>query len=324
MNFFSSRLVQCAVIIMVISLVSACDRSDRTSYQGYVEGENVYLASPYSGVLVKKLIERGQTVKQGLVLFRLDENPEVLMVQEHEAELAQAKKVLADLQQPRRPAEIKAIQEQIEQTDAQLKLAELRMKRFQQLKAKGATDQDTLDSAVAHFKELENVKAQYQANLDLANQGSRSQQIEAQQSAVDALNKLVEQNKWQLAQKTIIAPSDGVIFDTYYQEGEFVPASRAIASLLPTHALRVEFFVPARVMNRLQVGQKVRFSCHNCSKTELATINYISPEAEYIPPLVYSDANIDKLVFRIKALIETPSLYKPGQPVMVVVLYGEK
>ena len=177
---------------------------------------------------------------------------------------------------------------------------------------------------MARFQELDKIKAQYQANLDLARQGSRLQQIGAQQSAVEALSRLVEQNKWQLSQKTIVAPADGVIFDTYFQEGEFVPASRPVASLLPASTLRIEFFVPARVMNRLKLGQKVLFSCNQCSRKDVAKISYISPEAEYIPPLVYNDANADKLVFRIKALIEDPSLYKPGQPVMVVIQYDEK
>ncbi len=56
-------------------------------------------------------------------------------------------------------------------------------------------------------------------------------------------------------------------------------------------------------------------------KKNQATIRYISPKAEYIPPLVYSRENNDKLVFRVKASIEHPSQFKPGQPVCV---YGIK
>ncbi len=313
------------LIMIAVILVSGCERSDKDRYQGYVEGENIYLSSPYSGILIKKLVSRGQMVKQGNILFQLDDNPEAYFVAHNKAELEQAQKIMTDLQQPRRPAEIKAVQEQVNQVDAQLKLASLRVKRLQTLMLKGATDRYSLDAAIARHQELEQQKAQFLSNLDLANQGSRVNQVKAQQSSVDAALVELQQSQWQLAQKTLRAPADGEIFDTYYQQGEFVPAQHAIASLLPPDTLRIEFFVPMRVMNRLTIGQKVIFSCNDCTEEQVAIIRYISPEAQYVPPLVYSDANSDKLVFRIKARIESASTtFKPGQPVMVTIQYDKK
>lgn len=310
------------LVLLLFSLfLAACDRSDQTRYQGYVEGENLYLVSPFSGTLIKKSVDRGQTVEQGLPLFQLDANPEALILHQHQADLRQAEKTLDDLTLPRRPPEIQAIQDQIDQTNSKLTLANLRVKRYEKLRLKGAIDLDSLDAAIANEQELKQVKAQYQANLDLANQGSRSNQIKAQQSVVEAARALVAENQWQLAQKTVLSPTDGVIFDTYYQEGEFVPAQHPIASLLPSNAVRVEFFVPVRVANRLKLGQKISFACEQCSDHHLATIHYISPEAEYIPPLIYSEANTDKLVFRVKAAIAPPTSFKPGQPVTLVIQY---
>lgn len=307
------------LLMLTLLVLCGCNRNGHYQYQGYVEGENIYIASPYAGILVKKLINRGESVRKDQILFQLDENPEALVVKQREAQLLQAQKNLNDLEKPRRPEEIQAIKDQINQVEAQRNLAQLRVQRFGQLRDKGAIDKDTYDAAVSHLQEVEHQKEQYQANLALAQQGSRTSQIQAQQAAVENASASLRQSQWQLAQKTLTAAADGIIFDTYYLEGEYVPAQQPIASLLSASTLRIEFFVPVLVMNQLKIGQAVTFQCDGCNTSHQAVIRYISPQAEYIPPLVYSDNNVDKLVYRIKASVNPSefSSLKPGQPVMV-------
>ncbi|SPX61899.1 hemolysin D [Legionella feeleii] len=298
-------------------MAANCGQQKERSYQGYVEGENVYLASPNSGRLMRLYVHRGDQVKKGQLLFSLDADPQILVVKQNEADLLEAQKLLNDLMQPRRTPEIAAIQAQIEQTDAQLKLAEIRVQRTQQLYAKQAIDKDSVDEAVALYKEQKQLKAQYESNLQLAKLGSRDEQIKAQQAQVISLTAKLAEAKWQLEQKTVYAPNDGFIFDTYYREGEFVGSEQSVLSLLPPENVRIEFFVPVQTLTRLRRGQEITFLCDGCIKKSEATINYISPEAQFIPPLVYSRDNSDKLVFRIKAKLKHPSEFKPGQPVSV-------
>ena len=302
---------------MFTVVLFSCGQSSDPHYQGYVEGENIFLASPYSGVLVERAVSRGQWVKKGDLIFRLEANPEALLVKQSEAELLQAKKIYKDLENPRRDPEISAIKAQIEQTNAQLRLAELRVKRTSQLFAKNAGDKDDMDAAQSHFEEVQHIKEQYEANLDLALRGGREEQLNAQQAQINALNAKLNQARWQLAQKEVYAPDNGVIFDTYYIEGEFVGNQQAVASLLTPKNIRIEFYVPADALNHLTVGEKIRFNCDGCTKDNEASISYISPRAEYVPPLVYSSDNLDKLVFRVKAAITNPTQFKPGQPVIV-------
>lgn len=303
--------------LCVIAL-AGCGAVEEHHYQGYVEGENVYLASPYSGVLKTLYVQRGQQVEKGQLLFSLDADPQALIVKQSEADLLQAEKVLNDLKQPRRTPEIAAIKAQIAQTDAELKLAAIRVRRVEQLWVKQAIDKDSVDAAHAHYKEQEQLKEQYQSNLELANLGSRAEQIKAQEAQLILLTEKLNEAKWELNQKTIKASDTGFIFDTYYREGEFVASQQAVLSLLPPKNIRIEFFVPVWQLPNLHVKQTINFECEGCSKNNQALIDYISPEAQYIPPLVYSRDNQDKLVFRIKALIKNPEKFKPGQPVSVL------
>lgn len=296
-----------------------CGKPTVHQYQGYVEGENIYLAAPSSGMLVKRPVNRGQWVKKGDLIFQLDDNPEAMIITQSDAELLQAKRIYNDLIKPRRTPEIAAIKSQIAQANAQLHLAELRVTRTSKLFAKNAGAKDEMDAAQSHYEEILHLKEQYQANLELAMQGSREEQINAQQAQINALIAKLNQAKWQLDQKSGYAPADGLIFDTYFIKGEFVPSQQAIASLLTPDNIRIEFFVPAIALHYLHVGGKITFNCEGCSENNQATIRYISPKAEYIPPLVYSNENADKLVFRVKASIHHPEQFKPGQPVVVSV-----
>ncbi|CDZ76535.1 Multidrug resistance protein MdtN [Legionella massiliensis] len=306
-------------IILILAMFVGCWSSDNVkTYQGYVEGENVYLASPYSGILKKLLVSRGEHVQRGQLLFILDQNPQELIVKQGEANLLQANKVLNDLEQPRRTPEIEAIKAQIEQADAEMKLAEIRVNRYVTLLEKNAVDKDTVDAMITRYREQKNLKEQYEQNLQLARLGSRDEQIKAQEAQVISLTARLNEVKWQLAQKTMKAPDDGFIFDTYFREGEFVPDQQAVLSLLPPQYVRIEFFIPLDKLAAVHRGQLIHFNCDGCKDKNEAEINYISPEAQYIPPLVYSRDNSDKLVFRIRAQIKNPEGFKPGQPVSVI------
>ena len=66
------------------------------------------------------------------------------------------------------------------------------------------------------------------------------------------------------------------------------------------------------------VGQIVSFRCDGCPAGLRARIVYVSPRAEYTPPVIYSVGSREKLVFMVEAVpIDPPVRLKPGQPVDV-------
>ncbi|MGA2279893.1 MAG: efflux RND transporter periplasmic adaptor subunit [Verrucomicrobiota bacterium] len=64
-------------------------------FQGYIEGEYVYVASPLGGALTNLAVARGDEVKAGQMLFELERGSEAAAVQQAEKNLAQAKANLA-------------------------------------------------------------------------------------------------------------------------------------------------------------------------------------------------------------------------------------
>ena len=304
-------------VVLLVFLFCGCQGEKRPSFSGYVEGENIYLASPYFGVLDELLVARGQTVKKGQLLFKLEQNPQKISVLQASQQLKQAQDTLADMKKPKREPEIAAIKAQIAQAEARVRLAKLRVSRYQKLYDRHVSDKDTLDSMLTNLKQEEDQKSQLVANLALANLGQRDEQIKAQEAQVNASVEKLNEATWDLEQKTLSAPADGVIFDTYYRQGEFVGAQQAVLSLLTPNNIYLQFFIPLSYLSTLKVGQKITFECEGCAPNNAAEINYISPNAEYLPPLVYSRENASKLVFRVKARPQNPMNFKPGQPIEV-------
>jgi HlyD family secretion protein len=96
-------------------------------------------------------------------------------------------------------------------------------------------------------------------------------------------------------------------------------AGAPVVSLLPPQNIFVRFFVPESAFGSLHQGDPVVFLCNGCPADLAGTISFISPQAEYTPPLIYSETTKAKLVFRAEARPppEQAPLLNPGQPVEV-------
>ena len=101
--------------------------------------------------------------------------------------------------------------------------------------------------------------------------------------------------------------------------GEWVPAGNPVVQMLPPQNLKVRFFVPEAAIASLAPGRTIAIHCDGCAADVPARITYVSREAEYTPPVIYSNESRTKLVFMVEArpaLAAAPKL-QPGQPVAV-------
>lgn len=297
--------------------LAACDQEHDHIFQGYVEGNNVYLSAPFSGVLLRMPYGRGDEVHQGDLVFQLDPNPQSLELEADTLLLKEGQFDLNDQKSPKREPEIEVGQAKLAQVESRLRLAQLRQERYKHLYQKRAGTLDRADEAREHVVELEELKKQRVAELELLNLGARKNKIWEKKARVEFLLEKIKIAKWKLDQKKGYATEDASVFDTYYREGEWVAAGTPVVALLLAKHIYIEFFVPVSMLSKLKLNQTVYFTCDGCAIKNEAKLDYIARQAEYVPPLVYSRDNYDKLVFRIRAKPVQPSLFKPGQPVTI-------
>src|SRR5438045_7545413 len=81
------RSIRAVGALMLLRLLGSCSDPPKNYFQGYVEGEFVYVASPLAGTLESLRVQRGDQVKAGDPLFALDETPEKAAREQIEAAL---------------------------------------------------------------------------------------------------------------------------------------------------------------------------------------------------------------------------------------------
>jgi HlyD family secretion protein len=300
-------------------LISGCHHYKNKVVQGYIEGRYTYLASAIGGTLEKLPVSRGDQIKIHNLIFVLDQQPESDQLQQAQKNLAQAQQTLMDLEKGQRQTVLEQIKAQRAQAIAVMTLDRKTLIRYKKLYLKGAIDKQSVDTAQANFdRDMKKIK-ELNANLAEAKLGARTNQIKAQQEVVAAAKADVQQAQWALHQKTMYAPISALVFDTYYRVGEYVPAGQSIVSLLAPQNIKLIFFIPEPLLSTISLGQTVQFGCDSCKEKTAATISFISSEAEYTPPVIYSKDSRDKLVYRVEAKI-APDLaihFHTGQPVDV-------
>ena len=307
-----------AIVLALALGLTSCSRSAQNMFQGYVEGDFVEVASSESGRLDRLSVVKGDDVEAGAPLFGLEAVPEAAALSQAQAQLAAAEAQLQDLQSGKRPPELEVIQAQLDQARAEAwKAVAERERDTAQFESGGIAQaqldrsQAAADAAAARVLELER-------QHEVAGLPARADQIRAQQAQVGAARALVEQADWRLGQKTVAAPVAGLVFDTLYQPGEWVASGRPVVRLLPPGNVKIRFFVPETALGGLAVGQKLRIRCDGCGEAIPATITYIATEAEYTPPIIYSNETRSKLVFMVEARPDNGAELHPGQPVEVV------
>jgi HlyD family secretion protein len=304
-------------ICLVMLLLVSCSSKDNNQFQGYIEGKYTYMSAAVAGKLEQLLVKRGDQVRAGQVLFVLDKEPEASQLQQAEQKLAQAKQTLLDLQKGERETIIAAIQAQQLQAKANLAFSEQTYLRYSKLFKEKVIDKATLDQTTSNYqRDMERVK-EVEANLAEAKQGKRENLIAAQEAAVAAIAAEVRQATWAFEQKTQCAPTTAEVFDTLHEMGEYIAPGQATVVLLPQDTYKAVFFIPETTLSQLKMGNTVSIACDSCKKRYVANINFISPEAEFTPPVIFSKDSREKLVYRIEAKLdaEAAAVLRPGQPV---------
>jgi HlyD family secretion protein len=78
-------------LALTAGLLAGCSGGAPREFQGYVEGEYVYIAAPLGGALTNLAVARGDTVKPGQLLFALDRTSEAAALDEAGKNLEQAR-----------------------------------------------------------------------------------------------------------------------------------------------------------------------------------------------------------------------------------------
>ncbi len=308
-----------AFFIAFLILLIGCTEKPSRTYQGYAEGEFVNISSSQSGKLDKLFVRRGDHIAKDSNLFALECESEILALKQASSELSVAQATLKDYQKGSRPQELNIIEAQLSQALANGENAALQLDRNRVLYHANAISKAQFDDSTALAKTTSAKIEELRNSLNVAKLAKRSDQITAQEARIKQLQSALSQAQWRLNEKSLKSRSSALVFDTLYREGEWVNAGGIIVRLLPPENIKVRFFVPQTIAEQLSVGQNITIVSRSDGKKLPARVTYISTEAEYTPPIIYSNETKEKLTYMIEAYPDikyAPQLH-PGQPVEI-------
>ena len=284
---------------------------------GYAEAELVFVAPSTAGLLKTLAVQRGDRVGAGQLLYTLEADAQTLARDAAAARQERAEAQAQNLRKGKRPAELQAIDQQLAQARAAQAVSQAALQRQQQLVAQGFVSALRLDELVA-ARDRDAARVQeLQAQRVLASEAARSDEIAAAAAEARAGSADLALAAWREGQMQRTAPAEALVYDVLYRVGEWVPAGAPVVSLLPPGALKLRFFVPEAMLAQAVVGREVTVSCDGCAAGLRARIRYVSPQAEFTPPVIYSNDSRSKLVFMAEAEPAAAADLKPGQPVDV-------
>jgi len=308
---------RCAVMACV--LLSACAPKPPEGWSGYAEGEYVYVAPALAGTLVRLDAQRGQIVEPGAPLFALEADNEEAGRAEATARRDAARAQAANTAKGRRSDELAVVEAQLAQAKSQARLAAAELARQQVLVAQGFISAARLDEARTAAAQAQERVSELAAALRVARLPARTDEQAAAVAGVQAAEQALAQSIWREQQMLKLAPLRAQVAETYFREGEWVNAGQPVVSLLPAGGVKARFFVPEAEIAALALGQAVVLRCDGCGAPLPARVSFIATQAEYTPPVIYSNSQRAKLVFMVEArpAAADAARLRPGLPLDV-------
>ena len=240
-----------------------------------------------------------------------------------EAALAEARARHENMLTGKRPEEQDVVRAQRREIEASLAMAETELKRQVELLPRGFTTRQAYDQAESQVSQLRARLASLAAQERVGDLAARQAEIAAAAALIEQEQANLDQARKRLADLMPVAPEDAQVENTFFNVGEWVPAGTPVVSLLPASRVKLRFFVPEEDVSKARMGRPVSFTCDGCPADLRANIIYVSPRAEFTPPVIYSQSARTKLVFMIEARPESVPAQvalAPGLPVSVAPL----
>lgn len=292
--------------------------ADVAGWQGWVEGKFLFVGPDEPGRLVSLAAKEGEFVAEGFSLFAVESDLQLVEAERAQAALSEAEARLGRAEAAQqRPEEISVLEAQRTRAEAALTQSKPELERAKDLVSRGISPQARLDAAKAAFARDEATLTEVNRQIAVARLKSRSEDIEAAKAVVEQARSRLSAAKVSVGRRTVKTPASALVQEVFFRVGEVVPAGKPVVSLLPPGNVRLLFFVPETELARLAPGARVRAICDGCAKDIQATIMFVSAQAEFTPPVIFSRDERKKLVFRAEAQPDNPMDLRIGLPVWV-------
>ena len=206
-------------------------------------------------------VEKGDRVKEGQVLVRLEDQEFRAQYDQQRGAADSARAQLEQLQHGSRPEEIQQTEHNLSEARATAANDKLTLERTRTLVAQGVLSQQALDDVTAKYEASQQRVHSLEQSYQLAKLGPRSEEIARAQGALIQAEGQAAYAKSQLDATVIRAPISGTILDRSVEKGElltgqFASAARPVFSIANLKDIQVELDIAQDDFAKLGPKQK--------------------------------------------------------------------
>jgi HlyD family secretion protein len=280
------------------------------SATGYIVAHHtINVNSKVTGRLAWIGVEKGDKVKEGQVLVRLEDEEFQAAYEQAKGAYENARAYRDELEHGSRPEEILQAQHNLDEARATLVDDKLTLDRTKELAGAGVVSRQILDDATAKFDSDQQRVNSLEKAFQLMKIGPRQEEIERARGALAQAQGQLDYAKSQLDATVIRAPVTGTILDRTAEKGELITAQFAsaaaggpqgsVVSLADLNDIQVELDIAQADFARLGPQQKgIVTTDAYPDKTYDGEIAQISPEA-----------NRQKATVQVKVQVLNPNKY---------------
>ncbi|WP_197910189.1 HlyD family secretion protein [Variovorax sp. PBL-E5] len=293
------------VVVLALGFYLSGGRYESTD-DAYVQAARVAISANVAGRVVELDVHDNQAVRQGDVLFRLDDAPFRIAVDEAAAQLAAARLQIESLK-----ANYRQRQSELASAQDTVAFQQREFQRQQRLIASGIASQLQLDRA-SHS--LDEARAQVagvrqQIGAVVANLGGNPAIAPERHPLVQEAQARLDKARLNLSYTVVKAPGDGVVTRVeQLQVGSYINAAAPVFALVSTGDIWVEANFKEDQLTHMHAGQKVSVEVDSYpGRTFAGTVASVSPgtgsQFSVLPP-ENATGNWVKVVQRLPIRVE--------------------
>jgi HlyD family secretion protein len=284
------------------------------SATGYIVAHHtINVNSKVTGRLAWIGVEKGDKVKEGQVLVRLEDQEFRASYEQAKGAYDNARAYLDELHHGSRPEEVQEAQHNLDEARATLANDKLTLDRTKELASGGVVSKQVLDDTTAKFDADQQRANSLQRAFELMKLGPRQEEIARAEGALTQAQGQLDYARSQLDATVIRAPVTGTILDRTAEKGELITAQFAsaaaggpqgsVVSLADLNDLQVELDIAQADFARLGPTQK----------GIVTTDAYPDKQYDGVIAQISPEANRQKATVQVKVQVLNPSKYSDVQ-----------
>lgn len=299
---------------------------DGLTLYGNVDIRQLSLAFDASGRIIELPLDEGDKVKKGDVVGKLDTRVLDIQIKQAEAQMEAQRQSILKLRNGSRPEEIAQIRAQLASAVASAKRTGQNLERARHLKSKpnSVISETSFEEAETNDKVAKAKVDQLRASLQLAEKGSREEEIAAAEAQLKSLEASLDLLKLSLEKTELISPTDAIVRSRLHEVGEIVSSSLPVYTLALTDPKWIRVYVNEVELGKIKPGMRVSVTTDSSPDRPISgRVGYISSVAEFTPKAVQTEELRTSLVYETRIIVDDPgNALRLGQPASVHVSLG--